>query len=126
MWNHAPAMKRAKPDTDVFSLGEEEMRDLLTYLVIRPLFNETGDAGKGLQVFQTKKCVACHGENRLNPGAPPLSSFKGPFDGVRMTDAAQRRLARLIESERAPTDMRLKAQVASRLNQLRDTNLRPR
>ena len=39
---------------------------------------------------------------------------------------AQCRLARLIASERAPTNMRLKAQVASRLNQLRDTNLRPR
>jgi hypothetical protein len=39
---------------------------------------------------------------------------------------AQCRLARLITSERAPTNMRLKAQVASKLNQLRDTNLRPR
>ena len=34
--------------------------------------------------------------------------------------------AMLIESERAPTNMRLKAHIASRLNQLRDTNLRPR
>jgi hypothetical protein len=41
-------------------------------------------------------------------------------------DVAQCRLARLIASERAPTRMRLTAQVASRLNQLRDTNLRPR
>jgi hypothetical protein len=38
----------------------------------------------------------------------------------------QCRLASLITSERAPTNMRLKAQVASKLNQLRDTNLRPR
>jgi hypothetical protein len=35
-------------------------------------------------------------------------------------------LARMIESERAPTNMRLNAHVASRLSQLRDTNLRPR
>jgi hypothetical protein len=35
-------------------------------------------------------------------------------------------LARVITSDRAPTKMRLKAQVVSRLNQLRDTNLRPR
>jgi hypothetical protein len=35
-------------------------------------------------------------------------------------------LARLITSDRAPTKTRLKAQVASRLNQLCDTNLRPR
>jgi hypothetical protein len=36
------------------------------------------------------------------------------------------RLAMLTVSDRAPTATRLKAQVASRLNQLRDTNLRPR
>ena len=41
-------------------------------------------------------------------------------------DATQYRPAKLIESERAPTNIKLKAQVASRLNQLRDTNLRPR
>jgi len=39
---------------------------------------------------------------------------------------AQCRLARLIASERAPTNTRLEAQVASKLNQLCDTNLRPR
>jgi hypothetical protein len=41
-------------------------------------------------------------------------------------NAAHCWLARVIASDRAPTKMRLKAQVASRLNQLRDTNLRPR
>src|SRR6516162_11491140 len=41
-------------------------------------------------------------------------------------NAAQCRLARLIASDRAPTKTRLKAQVASRLNQLRDTNIRPK
>src|SRR6266511_542052 len=40
--------------------------------------------------------------------------------------AAQCWLARLITSDRAPTKTRLTAQAASRLNQLRDTNLRPR
>jgi mono/diheme cytochrome c family protein len=85
MWNHAPAMKHAKAGGDIGSFTEVEIRDLLTYLVIRSLFNESGDAGRGLRVFEAKKCVACHGQNRLNPGAPPLSSFKGPFDGVRMT-----------------------------------------
>ena len=87
MWSHAPTMKRAKPGTPLPSLSEAEMRDLLTYLVVRPLFAETGDPEKGLQVFQTKKCDACHGRNRLNPGAPPLSSFTGPFDAIRMTAA---------------------------------------
>ena len=41
-------------------------------------------------------------------------------------DGVQCWLARLITSDKAPTKMRLKAQVVSRLNQLRDTNLRPR
>ena len=40
--------------------------------------------------------------------------------------AVQCRLARLIASDKVPTKTRLTAQVASRLNQLRDTNLRPR
>lgn len=87
MWSHAPAMERAKPGTQLPSLSEAEMRDLLTYLVVRPLFTETGDPGRGLQMFQAKKCDACHGKNRLNPGAPPLSSFTGPFDAIRMAAA---------------------------------------
>jgi hypothetical protein len=40
--------------------------------------------------------------------------------------AVQRWPERLNVSESAPTRARLRAQVASRLNQLRDTNLRPR
>jgi hypothetical protein len=40
--------------------------------------------------------------------------------------AAHCRLAKMNASDRAPTKARLKAQVASRLNQLRETNLRPR
>jgi hypothetical protein len=49
-----------------------------------------------------------------------------PFGSPNDREAAQCWLARLITSDRAPTKMRLKAQVVSRLNQLCDTNLRPR
>jgi hypothetical protein len=49
-----------------------------------------------------------------------------PGVDVLSLPSAQCSLARMIASERAPTSMRLSAQVASRLNQLRDTNLRPR
>src|SRR5262249_18942726 len=53
-------------------------------------------------------------------------SYRRPsHDGESEGNAAHGRLARLIARDRAPTKMRLKAQVASRLNQLRDTNLRP-
>lgn len=40
--------------------------------------------------------------------------------------AGQGPLDKLNASDRAPTKTRLNAQVASRLNQLRDTNLRPK
>ena len=48
--------------------------------------------------------------------------------GAAMTDrdAVQRRSARQMASERAPTKRRLTAQVASKLNQLRDTNFSPK
>ena len=49
-----------------------------------------------------------------------------PFDGPNERDAAQCWRARLITNDRAPTKIRLKAHVVSKLNQLRDTNLRPR
>jgi hypothetical protein len=45
---------------------------------------------------------------------------------ARRSTQVQCRLAKLHVSERAPTIMRLTAQVASRLNQLRDTKVRPR
>jgi len=34
--------------------------------------------------FQRKNCAECHEGHLANTGAPPLSSFKGPFDAVRM------------------------------------------
>src|SRR5215207_56406 len=55
----------------------------------------------------------------IDDGLETLPLLRNPND----RDAAQCRLARLIASERAPTTMRLKAHIASRLNQLRDTNL---
>jgi hypothetical protein len=55
----------------------------------------------------------------------PFGFFEGRVD-LLLANQAQSSFARMIASERAPTSMRLTAQVASRLNQLRDTNLRPR
>ena len=85
MWNHAPAMKRSKPDMEIPVFTDMEMRDLLTYLVFRPALYETGNAEKGAQVFQRKNCAECHEGHLANTAAPPLSSFKGSFDAVRIT-----------------------------------------
>ena len=85
MWNHAPAMKISKPGTRMPTFTEAEFRDLVTFLVLRPVFDEVGNPAQGSQVFQSKKCAECH-EGRLpNTGAPPLSAFKGPFNAMSMT-----------------------------------------
>lgn len=57
-----------------------------------------------------------------------IAGRTGFFDacGQDEQNVAQRPFARLKTSDRAPTRTRLAAQVASRLNQLRDTNLTPR
>src|SRR6266852_5673514 len=65
-----------------------------------------------------------YGKEHHGGDSRPLSALPVADQGQKKP--AQFRLARLIASERAPTNMKLKAQAASRLNQLRDTNLRPR
>jgi hypothetical protein len=64
-------------------------------------------------------CCACY-----NAWVARSSLKRGTVPGTEMPDQCS--FARMITSERVPTKMRLRAQVASRLNQLRDTNLRPR
>src|SRR5215207_6214401 len=68
-----------------------------------------------------RQARAVHEQSRADASYPACIAT-----GLNDRDAPQCRLARLIASERAPTNMRLKAHVASRLNQLRDTNLRPK
>ena len=66
-------------------------------------------------------------ETVIRSGRPAVPAATEPT--MRCPDdrnAAQCRFAMPIASDRAPTKTRVKAQVASRLNQLRDTNLRPR
>ena len=60
------------------------------------------------------------------PGAGARASETKSRRGSVDRDAGQWRLGKLTASDSAPTRMRLKAQVALRLNQLCDTNLRPK
>ena len=72
---------------------------------------------------------------RLYSGSPFIVAISGQWlvmkDYLRKLQTVRvRRMipqsARLIASARVPTKIRLTAQVASKLNQFRDTNLRPR
>jgi mono/diheme cytochrome c family protein len=85
MWSHAPAMKISKPGVQLPTLSDTEIRDLATFLVLRPVFAEEGNAVRGARVFQSKRCADCHEGRVPNTGAPPSTSFTGPFDPVRMT-----------------------------------------
>ena len=85
MWNHAPAMKLSTPGKRMPAFTEAEFRDLVTFLVIRPVFSDVGNPGKGSQVFQSKKCAECHEGRVPNTGAKPLTAFKGPFNAISMT-----------------------------------------
>ena len=60
------------------------------------------------------------------PGAGARARETKSRRGLVDRDAGQWRLGKLTASDSAPTRMRLKAQVALRLNQLCDTNLRPK
>lgn len=67
MWNHAPRMAQG-PKTLEFAAGE--MRDLLGYLWARQFFEDSGNAGSGRRVFESKRCMVCHGDS--SSGAPHL------------------------------------------------------
>ena len=74
--------------------------------------------------------VAGRVQDAINATVAGLLVLEGPLidTSARADDgsAGQGPLDKLNASDRAPTRMRLRAQIASRLNQLRDKNLRPR
>ena len=87
MWNHAPAMKRKNPGTNLPALNEDETRNLVTYLVVGRAFEESGNARFGERVYRTKNCASCHEGGANISGAPAINTLKGPFTPVRMTAA---------------------------------------
>jgi hypothetical protein len=72
-----------------------------------------------------KRALTCVRQSNLSGRGVPIGD-RATTVKASYRNAAHCRLAKVNARDRAPTKTRLKAQVASRLNQLRDTNLRPR
>jgi mono/diheme cytochrome c family protein len=69
MWNHLPAMTRAQAERRVgwVAITGAELHDVMAYvegdqasLVREPLVVMPGEHGRGRQVFEDKRCLACH------------------------------------------------------------------
>jgi cytochrome c2 len=64
MWNHSPAMwsefeVQKKP---VPSLTSNEAADLYAYFYATLYFAPKGNAARGREVFESRRCASCHGE----------------------------------------------------------------
>jgi mono/diheme cytochrome c family protein len=120
MWNHAPAMWDAmrKEKLALPQLSTEQTADLFAYFVSARYFERPGDAGRGKQLFASKRCGDCHGiADSKAAGAPPVAKWESLADpvvlaqqmwnhGAAMKDAlAQKGIARPAVSAQELTDM---------------------
>jgi mono/diheme cytochrome c family protein len=62
MWNHAPAMlaKMKARNIEPPALSGQEMADIVAYLFASRYFEADGNARRGAELVQGKRCLACH------------------------------------------------------------------
>jgi mono/diheme cytochrome c family protein len=85
MWNHAPRMWAAMKKENIAKaeLSPEAAADLFAYFVSVRFFEQPGDAGRGKQLFASKRCADCHGiEKSPNPAAPPVAKWGSLADPI--------------------------------------------
>jgi mono/diheme cytochrome c family protein len=90
MWNHQTAMKQPAP-----SFSQEEMRQLLGYIWMRPYFRGAGDSARGRRVFMAKNCASCH-DTGAN-GAPKLGKTPEGYSDVTMMSTLWDHGPRMLE-----------------------------
>lgn len=79
MWNHGPGMVQ-----NPAMIPPEEMKKIVAWVWARQFFRPTGNAGKGRQLAESKKCVTCHEGSGT---APAFASLQGPYSVIRLTSA---------------------------------------
>jgi mono/diheme cytochrome c family protein len=100
MWNHAPRMWAAMKKQDVAraELSPESAADLFAYFVSARYFEQPGDAGRGKQLFTSKRCADCHGiETSPNPAAPPVATWGSLADPIVLAQQMWNHGARMKE-----------------------------
>ena len=72
MWNHRPRMAEAarRRGLEIKPFAGGQMRDLLSYLLARGYFEETGNQRRGAALFREKQCLTCHGVGTDAPQLP--------------------------------------------------------
>jgi mono/diheme cytochrome c family protein len=79
MWNHAPTMWGAMRERQIGAgdLNEQAAADLFAYFYSARFFDKPGDAGRGKELFSSKRCAQCHGlETPEIPEAKPVSQWE--------------------------------------------------
>lgn len=78
MWNHSPAMWATMQARQIPrpKFSNKEMADLIAYLFAERYFEATGNASRGVRVFEEKGCASCHTGDGEGEG-PALSGWRG-------------------------------------------------
>lgn len=91
MWNHAPemwsAMKESKIALPQVSAGDAA--NLFAYFYAVRYFEKPGDAGRGKQVFEKKRCGDCHAlpGAKASGSAKPVGDWRSVSDPVALVAA---------------------------------------
>jgi mono/diheme cytochrome c family protein len=83
MWNHAPAMWSAMKKQGIVKsqMTPDIAADLFAFFVSARFFERPGDAGRGKQVFDTHRCITCHGiANPVAGGGPAVVKWHSLAD----------------------------------------------
>jgi mono/diheme cytochrome c family protein len=90
MWNHQSSMKQPAP-----KFSQEEMRQLVGYIWMRPYFRGEGEATRGKKVFADKNCASCH--DNASSGAPPLGKNPEGYSAITMMSTLWQHGPRMLE-----------------------------
>ena len=85
LWNHTPAMWAALSDRGIMppSATESDWRDLFAYFYSLQFSEPAGEAGRGQQVLESKRCTDCHSlSNAPNGRAPSVPNWAHMDDPV--------------------------------------------
>jgi mono/diheme cytochrome c family protein len=77
-------------------LSYDEMRHIVAYLGALQYFEEYGNIDRGQEVFQRKRCAACHGDP--DSGAPDLKDKAGRISSYEMVAAVWKHGPAMMEA----------------------------